>query len=861
MSRCLFAFLLLLVAVGCYGKVDIDSVCPPLTPACAQEDYDGDGVPNGQDDFPFDPACAHFASESCTACAVACAEGAPANAHVACVKGACSFECKDGWMDVNGAPGDGCECQTTDPNTDVENCGTCGSKCSSIYKNAPKVWCADGVCHWDQVCPAGWAQDGNKGCRCLSPVAAGSSECDDGLFCTVGDHPEGGCCVSTGAKDCSGDITDVQCQTAACVESQGACVVSIVNEGNACEGESPGSVCRSGRCTDKPCDCQVESTCCAGCWGINEGGPCDTNLFCFAKRVCSAGACVASEAKDCSSAITEPQCQSATCDASTGQCGTSNLPDEVTACDDGKTQTWGDRCVNGACVGKACECIGQTMCCDGCHAISANEGVACDDLASSTFDDKCVKGWCKGTPCLCSGVSTCCDGCFAKNEGLGCDDSNPLTYPDACVGGKCVGSPCPCTQKNPCCDGCMAVAPGNQCDDGMACTTDSCNPKVGCAHQLQPDKCLIGGACYGTGDKSTASVCEECNPSKGPTAWSVIANGVSCDVGKRCFQAQCCKPSCANKSCGDDGCGGTCGVCANGTHCLSGKCTSGDCPTGFVLVNAGEFDMGAPWSETGAFDTNERPVHHVILSHSYCLESTEATVNQWTSVMGGIPAGKYISCSGGSCAMADVTWYEAIKYCNALSVKDGLQQCYAISNCVQDPYGFSPQCDVAFVGLSCEGYRLPTEAEWEFAARAGTKTATYNGDLQEGYLDCQVPNQTLDPIAWWEGNSYPTPATYPSYCGFPDGAKSSSHAGKLKKANAWGLYDILGNVMEWVWDEQEGYFEGTVTDPVASVGDCRVARGGSYYLTPTYVRAAWRHCYHRAESSPDMGFRPARSRL
>ena len=142
----------------------------------------------------------------------------------------------------------------------------------------------------------------------------------------------------------------------------------------------------------------------------------------------------------------------------------------------------------------------------------------------------------------------------------------------------------------------------------------------------------------------------------------------------------------------------------------------------------------------------------------------------------------------------------------------------------------------------CPGYRLPTEAEWEYAARAGTATATYNGELDAGGCSATV----LDPIAWYCGNSEDEP-----------------HSVGSKLPNAWNLYDMLGNVSEWCYDLYGDYPDGPdpVTDPFEPdiVGPNRVYRGGSWHSTAEDSRAAYRLPHDPHEPSYFLGFRPART--
>jgi formylglycine-generating enzyme required for sulfatase activity len=146
------------------------------------------------------------------------------------------------------------------------------------------------------------------------------------------------------------------------------------------------------------------------------------------------------------------------------------------------------------------------------------------------------------------------------------------------------------------------------------------------------------------------------------------------------------------------------------------------------------------------------------------------------------------------------------------------------------------------VGLDCTGYRLPTESEWEYAARAGTTTATYAGDLSGTVTDCTTAQANLDGIAWWCVNS---------------GIRTNT-AG-VKAANAWGLHDMLGNVREWNWDWYDTYPD-TVTDPLgAETSALRVVRGGSWSSASRFARSASRSFRAPSNRAYIDGLRLARS--
>lgn len=246
---------------------------------------------------------------------------------------------------------------------------------------------------------------------------------------------------------------------------------------------------------------------------------------------------------------------------------------------------------------------------------------------------------------------------------------------------------------------------------------------------------------------------------------------------------------------------------------------------GYVHVKAGQFTMGSPESEVGRH-VWERS-HPVLITRDYWLKATEVTQGEWFALMGTSPS-MFTEC-GDDCPVEQVSWWEAMAYCNALSMSEGLEPCYEVTGC--DP-ARAPNdgCDSLewAGGLDCEGYRLPTEAEWEYAARAGTTGAQY-GDLMA--------------IGWYSENS-----------------KHRTHPVGEKEPNAWGLHDMIGNVWEWTWDWYADYPDAALGDPMGPpTGDEKTFRGGSWIFNSIFMRVANRNHNVIDHRGQHLGFRPARS--
>jgi formylglycine-generating enzyme required for sulfatase activity len=259
-----------------------------------------------------------------------------------------------------------------------------------------------------------------------------------------------------------------------------------------------------------------------------------------------------------------------------------------------------------------------------------------------------------------------------------------------------------------------------------------------------------------------------------------------------------------------------------------------------IEVSGTPFTMGAPVTELGR--GADEVEHAVTLTRDYWLTMTEITQQQFLDEMGYNPShfssgGAGAEC-GMNCPVEMVNWHEVAAYANALSVLEGLGECYSCIGTAPSAIDCAPNGSYARP-YDCPGYRLPTEAEWEYAARGGTSTATHAGQLTA--TDCT--DRTLGPIAWFCGN-----------------ASGTTHPVGTKTANAYGLHDVLGNVWEWCHDWHAAYPGGSETDPEGPFGgSSRVLRGGSWHNSAGIARAAVRNVSLPGNRIRNFGGRVARS--
>jgi len=249
-----------------------------------------------------------------------------------------------------------------------------------------------------------------------------------------------------------------------------------------------------------------------------------------------------------------------------------------------------------------------------------------------------------------------------------------------------------------------------------------------------------------------------------------------------------------------------------------------------IAIEPGTFMMGGVTGQPSG--ENARPQHQVTITKGYFIGKTEVTQKQYMSVTGKNPSFH----KGDSVPVHGTSALEAMDYCNKLSLLEGLNPCYVISDTV-----FSWD-------RNANGYRLPTDAEWEYAARAGTTDNTY-----DGAIDGRNPSVVLDRIAWYVYNA----SSGPPY----DGSKAKPKAVGLKKSNAWGLFDVLGNVRELTYGRIEKYSTDPLTDPISDPSvDNIILRGSFFRIDASGITITIRELYHMNLADDSVGFRIARNR-
>jgi len=237
-----------------------------------------------------------------------------------------------------------------------------------------------------------------------------------------------------------------------------------------------------------------------------------------------------------------------------------------------------------------------------------------------------------------------------------------------------------------------------------------------------------------------------------------------------------------------------------------------------IFVEGGTFVMGDHFNE--GID-NEIPLHNVTLS-SFYISKTEITQTEWEAVNDNNPS----NYPGENNPVEKVSWFDAVEYCNALSILENLTPCYTGT-------GNTITCD-----FTANGYRLPTEAEWEFAARGGIHSID-----NFRYSGCNEEFE-LTNFGWYYSNN---------------SVFGTKEVG-LKLPNQLFIYDMSGNVWEWCWDWYGSYTAEAQFNPTGpETGSYRIRKGGDFNDTANHVRVAVRSLTHPSLNSDRIGFRIVRT--
>lgn len=432
----------------------------------------------------------------------------------------------------------------------------------------------------------------------------------------------------------------------------------------------------------------------------------------------------------------------------------------------------------------------------------------CDKNDLCKDNEQCKQGFCQ--PCPDGGSRTSTETCDGKDND--CNGSVDDNFQEK-------GKACSVPQKQ------------GLCTDGTytACTQG----KLECTGPKPVDEVCNGkdDDCNGQIDDKVKSLGQACTV---PNVQGHCSAGVysACVAGK----LECDAPKPVVERCDglDNDCDGTVdnkAVCPLGGSCVKGACvaTCLDKKT-CVRIPAGSFFMGSPTNEPNR--GSDETLHKVTLTHPFLMWKTEVTQTQFQTTMGYNPS-KFGSC-GGNCPVEQVWWHEAAKFANAKSQAEGLPECYDCTGTKTGSPALTCKLKAAYTGNNnkdyyrCMGWRLPTEAEWEYAARGGTTTPLYG---------------SLSDISWYNLN-----------------AKGTSQETAKKQPNAWGLFDMIGNVSEWTWDAYGAYGSASVTNPVGPTsGKKRVNRGSDWASESKWHRAATRNSRDADNSVNYVGFRIVRS--
>ena len=626
---------------------------------------------------------------------------------------------------------------------------------------------------------------------------------------------------------------------------------------NACGGlgvlaEEPGSACGCGGVVVCADDGGVE---CAGAEGVNACGGCGS-LGALGRpgELCTISG--GGEGVTACASRTSLVCLDTGRNACGGLDPLTNLAGEALA-----NAAPGDACRDDLCGAGyyVCEDEGRLRCiptrpcnaCGGFAALAGNPGDAC--------------GLCEGGRWVCAGGSrVVCSEAGLPNACSGCAplEAAPGT---ACTDGQ--GRPgqwlCDDDLDNVVCVPAVPDVPVNACGGSadlpaaLGTPCGSCGFGVWQCDGRNALRCSIP-------DSEQTNACGGCTRITGRpgTACGTCGSGtVVCAAGNESLRCEGDRGEAARNACG--GCGALPGE--EGSFCS--PCSTWECRadllvcapiTGlldeedpfrclprFRTVPAGQFLFGSPFTERYR-NQNREVQRSMTLTRPFRMQRVPVTHWQWDQVFGEGSAEPldWGDC-GANCPVTRITWWSALAYANALSVSEGLEPCYQLpQTCTGSAAAGSLECpnnsqilEQGATSYACEGYRLPTEAEWEYAYRAGSTTPYYWADASD---ESPFGPPDWDDYAWFDFNSF-----------------GVMRPVALKRANAWGLFDMAGLVREWTfdWYSAPSALEPEVDREFLATNAQRVVRNGSIGTDFTFLRAANRRSEAAVTRANDLGFR------
>jgi len=792
--------------MGCFGGEFVCSVTgiAPTAETCDAADNDCDG--STDEDFTLATDAAN-----CGACGTVCRFP---NAEAECIRGECALSaCMPGFHDLDGGPGCEYACTVTNDGTeicdgqdndcdgtadegfdfqsDAAHCGRCNVMCSA--PNATLV-CDQGLCILQQ-CAEGFYDgdfDTDTGCEaaCRADEACDGVDDDcDGLVDEIRDVDplncgECGrvCDIPNAESTCNGG----QCSILRCPENH---FDLDANPANGCEHicfpqDSGMEICDS---LDNDCD------------GSTDEG------FNFESDLQNCGMCGLSCERDDSDAI----CANRLC--------------QIGDCVDGRVDLDGDPENGCECEIRVEDCNNRDDDCDG----TTDENLEVSACGSPVgICEQGVRSCNQGEWELCVGdngpaLSETCNQLDDDCDGA-VDENIPQAPCDTGVPGECAASQASCVNGELICE---AVAPLPEVCDGL---DNDCNgeiddgmPNVECMTGI-PGKCALGlFMCVEGGVECVA-------PPPSQERCDSLDNDCDGEVDEGRFEGRCCTADLADES-------PPCNDAEPGTFV----------PDGMAYIRPGEFRMGEDamrLDEVAPFLENAHPVQ---LTRAFLIDIHEVSFTEWQTIY---PDTRLVSdchaTADAPCPVRGITWFDAVHYANSRSRDEGLEQCYGLAQCMGRA-GSGLVCNNAVDwdrGLDCTGYRLPTEAEWEYATRAQSGTYYFFGEDPEELVN----------VAWYGPNAIDG-----------DGNPAPQSVGLLRP-NTWGLHDVHGNVSEWVFDYITLYPEDLQIDPIADApfggNFLRVLRSGNYADEDAFaLRSAARDNEDPAEPIPTAGVRLVRT--